>query len=1325
MGTFQAAVERTEARLADGDASPPPVVRGISIEGTADDAEGARVKAAWESALAGVPAVADIGWDLKPVEGMTGWWEALPDQEIPLGTTWEIIYKLLAQEGVAHAEPLLLISQRLQEKDATSPGLRAFEAWGRPYVGETKKAVDAASTDAVWHLTMLGLQEAWKVWKMRAGFAELEPGTGIRVGHPDTGYTDHPLLEGKLINGKITGPEPGPGNFGKSFLENEQGRPGRDNLQGIPLADAPGHGTNTASLIVGGKWPVAGAGNPIGAAPGAKIIPLRIATRVIHFDFKNVRDAINEARAREADVISMSLGGPFPDRSLREAIKKAINAGMIVVSASGNLVPTTVFPAAYPESLAIGGVNALGLGWEGSSGGSMVDLSAPSSQVRHATATIEEGKKPFDVLPGWGTSFATALVAGIASLWLSYFGESTVPGEARANVAAKVGGFDMVQYAFACHLSRESYLEDNRGKPWEDEVWDFGHYGAGIADAERLLNSELPTEDEVREYKNKITARPTTLLGRLGELFTGRPLSQTISAQAELEPLAKNLLASDDPTLLSELLLCVVSDFTLLSAFLRYASDSKSPTLGSGSPYLLFDLLLRRYDQLGDLSAALRSAVEARKQSEAKSLARLHKADPAKAPTTRPPSHRPIRVFAADPSLQTSLATTAINTVTLPILWEDGLHPGPVGEYIEVVDMDPASGCAYAPVDLNNAHLLSRDGLDPSEGNPQFHQQMVYAVAMNTIAHFERALSRPVFWSCISPWRDDLPEEKVRNTRENLRGKPENPENENDRYVRRLRIYPHALREANAYYSPAKRALLFGYFPAARDDSGDSLPGGLVFSCLSNDIVAHETTHAILDGMHTYFNEPTNEDVLAFHEAFADIVALFQRFTYVEFLRHQISASRGDLTTESLLGQLAREFGLAVGGRQSLRTYLGDMVEDKNGERIWRPKKPDPSALAKANEPHQRGAVLVAAIFRAFLIVYNFRTADLLRLYTNGTGVLPAGQIHPDLVNRLADEAARTAGDILDVCVRAMDYVPPVDITFGEYLRALITADYERDRGDQRYRTAFIEAFRAWGIYPNEVQTLSTESLRWRSQEDLVSTHPLDNLLQQNYLQVKLASLLKEAEQWKPGQLRDQIFRESRDLQALMHGAIKGAGKNYSDAIPGLVVSKSFQVANIRVLRRILPDGGYQSQMVFEVIQTYHDDSELESWGLPLRGGATVIVDLQKGAVDYIIYKRLYDRAPDEQGSQQQVNQGRRDQQLQFLASGGPPMGLTAGAESSESDMASLFDSTCACTKRKHKIAFAFRREPFALLHRGIAEYETPRDRDDAADQGKENENGG
>src|SRR4030095_1436245 len=132
---------------------------------------------------------------------------------------------------------------------------------------------------------------------------------------------------------------------------------------------------------------------------------------------------------------------------------------------------------------------------------------------------------------------------------------------------------------------------------------------------------------------------------------------------------------------------------------------------------------------------------------------------------------------------------------------------------------------------------------------------------------------------------------------------------------------------ANAYYSPEKKALLFGYFPASRSAPGSNLPGGLVFSCLSHDVVAHETTHALLDGLHRRFREATNPDVLAFHEAFADIVALFQHFSLPEALREQIARTRGDLGQENLLAQLAVEFGRATHHYSALRDAIGKMEE--------------------------------------------------------------------------------------------------------------------------------------------------------------------------------------------------------------------------------------------------------------------------------------------------------------------------------------------------------------------------------------------------------------
>ena len=188
----------------------------------------------------------------------------------------------------------------------------------------------------------------------------------------------------------------------------------------------------------------------------------------------------------------------------------------------------------------------------------------------------------------------------------------------------------------------------------------------------------------------------------------------------------------------------------------------------------------------------------------------------------RKPVFRKLRGYAFDPSLSLKMDTAAINHLVYQVAWEDlrpGVAesgsgnpppgPGPVGEYLEVIDYDPTVKQFYAPVDLNDPYILAQDGLEPSESNPQFHQQMVYAVAMTTIKNFERALGRKILWA---PRRLDP------------------KQGEYEKYVQRLRIYPHALREANAYYSPVKKALLFGYFASTPAEGVVEMPDSLVFT---------------------------------------------------------------------------------------------------------------------------------------------------------------------------------------------------------------------------------------------------------------------------------------------------------------------------------------------------------------------------------------------------------------------------------------------------------------------------------------------------------------
>ena len=139
------------------------------------------------------------------------------------------------------------------------------------------------------------------------------------------------------------------------------------------------------------------------------------------------------------------------------------------------------------------------------------------------------------------------------------------------------------------------------------------------------------------------------------------------------------------------------------------------------------------------------------------------------------PVSRKLRIFAFDPGVSAQFDLAGIGEITIAVPWERDLAPGPVGEYIEVVDADPASGVVYKPIDLNDQWVLAQNGVAPSETNPLFHQQMVYAVAMTTIGHFAQALGRVALWSSR---RDRTQDGEAQ-------------------FVRRLRIYPHALRDRN------------------------------------------------------------------------------------------------------------------------------------------------------------------------------------------------------------------------------------------------------------------------------------------------------------------------------------------------------------------------------------------------------------------------------------------------------------------------------------------------------------------------------------------------
>ena len=689
--------------------------------------------------------------------------------------------------------------------------------------------------------------------------------------------------------------------------------------------------------------------------------------------------------------------------------------------------------------------------------------------------------------------------------------------------------------------------------------------------------------------------------------------------------------------------------------------------------------------------------------------------------THKKPPFRKLRGYAFDPSLSLKMDTVAINNIIYKVPWER-LDPGPAGEYVEVVDYDPTVKKFYKAVDLCDDYILAQDGLEPSESDPQFHQQFVYAVAMTTIRNFEKALGRKIIWE------------------PRLLAKEGNYEE----YVQKLRLYPHAMREANAYYSPLKKAILFGYFSSTPADDTLHMPDSLVFTCLSHDIIAHETTHAILDGIHNYYNEATNPDVLAFHEAFADIVALFQHFTFPEVLKHQIAKTRGDLAAQSLLGQLAQEFGTAIGDYGSLRDAIGEIDETT---KTWKPKEPNPNDYRTVMEPHARGSILVAAVFEAFLNIYKSRVADLLRIASNGSGILPQGELHPDLVDRLAGEASKAAGHVLNMCIRALDYCPPVDITYGDYLRAIISADSDAIRDDQRdYRLAFIDAFRRRGIYPEGIKTLSVESLRHPilnigylvDDSGKVMHNPssdnvdLDVSEETKQLLGVINTFLRDyGNDIKYVNDRRKIYDITRnyiggayglpDKKIIgLHGRLNGKFANSIDfaRITGLAFidgyhvlgirssgkynGPSYQITKMRLVSRVGPTGAQLNQIVISMVQrcgakwvngnyeaytparapfSNKDDKnrDIPEDAFEFRGGCTLIFDLDTQMLRYAISKPILDMDSLQTGQPPAINKRRLDSQHAFMHAGG---------DTGVNEFTAYFGSGC------HKLA-----EPFAFLH--------------------------
>lgn len=533
---------------------------------------------------------------------------------------------------------------------------------------------------------------------------------------------------------------------------------------------------------------------------------------------------------------------------------------------------------------------------------------------------------------------------------------------------------------------------------------------------------------------------------------------------------------------------------------------------------------------------------------------------------------RQLTIVAQDPAIRRPDGTILTARVSLPA---EELASGPRGYRVHVVDYDTSVRVFYQVPTYNSSANGHFD--DPFEQpsnsvilkDPRFHAQNVYAIIMRTLARFEFALGRRISWSFPG---------------------------------HQLKVSPHAFADANAFYSKKDEALVFGYFPGKK---------GTIFSCLSHDVIAHETTHALLDGLRERYIDPSSPDQAAFHEGFADVVALLSVFATPEVVQllldwtERAPSARAFGKRRTPPGLIRRQHVTLEALRRStllgLAEEMGKEMAQVRGRGALRQSvtlEPSPAYLdaEEFQEPHRRGEILVAAMLNAFLTVWCNRLTAL------GTVKVAKARKGEYLDRqRVAEEGSEVADYLLTMAIRAIDYTPPVHLEFGDYLSALLTADHEIRPNDSKYRFRehLRDSFASYGVTPAS----SERDGQWEAPKAKLS-----------YERSHFESMARDP---------DEVFRfvwENRRPLRL-----------YEDSYS--------RILSVRPCLRIGPDDGFPlRETVAECLQQLDiRAAELGALriakpaGMPadtrvrLQGGLTLIFD-QYGRLKFSVRNRIHDR---------------------------------------------------------------------------------------------------
>ena len=401
---------------------------------------------------------------------------------------------------------------------------------------------------------------------------------------------------------------------------------------------------------------------------------------------------------------------------------------------------------------------------------------------------------------------------------------------------------------------------------------------------------------------------------------------------------------------------------------------------------------------------------------------------------------------------------------------EDIFLNGPISRRVAVVDFDPKTGTVVPGARLlppkGNSDFSEYELMNENDVNdPAFMQITTFGGIYKTIDMFEEpdTLGRRVQWAFPGT---------------------------------QLLVVPRAGEWANAFYERNSRSIQLFYFTTG---------GKTVYTCHSQDIISHETTHAVIDGVVPDLYHATSPDGLAIHESLADIATLMMAFRSRELASKILKNNNGSLEEPSVFTEVAEQFG-------------GALTKSGHELRNLRNNKTITSLDFNRDEPHALSEVLSGALYAVMVRIYDdLRKAgedeEIPRksLAFNAEYRQWANSDDPSSrIFKSGDRHEASSGRALFIAserfkrtvLRALDYLPPGEVSFADYGRSIIASDQASHPESNEQREWLKQEF----VNREIIKKREELDVETNFKNDAVAELDLDELVRSDWLAYQFAN---------------------------------------------------------------------------------------------------------------------------------------------------------------------------------------------------------------------------